>query len=241
MCCKARSTAVFATKTLHSTSFATVARFELALDCGLRLRSKEAEEKAAVPFFNELPKLSSDPRGILTVARVRGAPWHKTLTSEAAFYGEFELLKWLHRSGCGWRPLHVGCNLIKSSRSSEERLSKLQWFKQQLGVQQLKTKMLFEACVFGCIPIAEYLLSEGAQWPPTFYGFIAHPTRIVKWVTGKGCSWGTWKCQELAPERFAEHRREVAEVMFEWAHSGETGCPCTCKAAAVQPVPTREN
>eukprot|EP00953_Heterococcus_sp_UTEX-ZZ885_P019331 10804-Heterococcus_DN1.PRE.1 len=121
-CCKARCN-LDATKTLHSTTFATVARFELALDCGLRLRSEAADFEADVPFFNDLPKLSSDARGILTVARVRGAAWHTTMSEDAAFYGEFELLKWLRRSGCGWSPLLVGCNIIRSPRSSAKCLS----------------------------------------------------------------------------------------------------------------------
>eukprot|EP00953_Heterococcus_sp_UTEX-ZZ885_P019327 10802-Heterococcus_DN1.PRE.1 len=148
------------------------------------------------------------------------------MSEDAAFYGEFELLKWLRRSGCGWSPLLVGCNIIRSPRSSAKCLSTMKWFTQQLGIRW------------------KYLLSEGAQWPSTFYGFLdndedflAFPISTVKWALAKGCTWGTWRCQDLAPARFLEKRRDLAELMFQWAHSCAIDCPCTCTAAAVQPVP----
>eukprot|EP00953_Heterococcus_sp_UTEX-ZZ885_P001483 1325-Heterococcus_DN1.PRE.1 len=83
------------------------------------------------------------------------------MSEDAAFYGEFELLKWLRRSGCGWSPLLVGCNIIRSPRSSAKCLSTMKWFTQQLGVrwsQSLKEALL-KHCFLRPVPL-EILQSQ---------------------------------------------------------------------------------
>jgi hypothetical protein len=85
------------------------------------------------------------------------------------------------------------------------------------------------------------MLAEGAEWPTSFIGeeFVSGQTlracwryAAVSWALSKGCSWGVWRCQDLAPELYtAEYsNRQDAVALFKWAH--KHGCPCTCEATA---------
>jgi hypothetical protein len=189
ICCKARSSAdVSATKTLHSATFATVARFELELDCGLQIRSEEAEKTARVPFFKDL-------------ARVRGAAWHGTMSKDAAYYRDFELLKWLYKSGCIWNTHAIALQLLGMLQKGEQRLLMLQWLEQLPGSPPLgqwhKAVLLFDAGMFSNLKAAEYLLAQGAEWPKSFTAFGWHgayvyctwPVSSARWALSQGYSW----------------------------------------------------
>jgi hypothetical protein len=71
-------------------------------------------------FFDDLPLYSQQPIEVLTHARVHGAAWHERLCSDAAYYGDFELLKRLHKSGCPWDALFVASNAITGQRGQHE-------------------------------------------------------------------------------------------------------------------------
>jgi hypothetical protein len=113
MCYKARADkAEHAFQTSHSSTFTTAARFLLALDNGLEM----PDEDEASDSFDDLPKLSQQPIEVLTLARVHGAAWHEGLCEDAAFYGNLELLQWLHKSGCPWDVLNVATNAVRTRR-----------------------------------------------------------------------------------------------------------------------------
>jgi hypothetical protein len=84
--------------TCHSSTFVTAARISLALESGLTM----PDENESGKFFEDLPVLSRQPIEVLTLARVRAPAWHEQMCTEAAYYGDFQLLKWLHSSGCPW-------------------------------------------------------------------------------------------------------------------------------------------
>eukprot|EP00953_Heterococcus_sp_UTEX-ZZ885_P017020 9553-Heterococcus_DN1.PRE.3 len=111
MCYKARaSKADPVYQTRHSSSFATAARFSLALGSGLKMPQTDNE---VGKFFDDLPKLSQQPIDVLTLARVHGAAWHSNMCTDAAYFGNLELLKWLHAAGCPWDAFHVAFNTIR--------------------------------------------------------------------------------------------------------------------------------
>jgi hypothetical protein len=247
MCSKAQQDGA-ATLTLHKATFATAARFELALDCGMPVKSTVAEQDAhARPYFDDLPRLSANPREVLTIARVRGFAWHDILTSDAAYYGHYELLKWLHRSGCPCDIAFSAVNVLRGSRAPKLRLDMLKWLHGNSSSSQwtaeVKQVLLFEAGAEALTAVIEYLLSDGAVWPASFMGVLngckaTWHYQAVKWAIAKGCSWGAWRCQDLDAAVYSNaHHRDAARGLFRWAHEHAVNCPCTCEAAAVQAVP----
>jgi hypothetical protein len=153
--------------TSHSSTFTTAARFALALESGLTL---PVDSQGASRFFYNLPMLSQEPIGVLTLARVRGAAWHENMCSGAAYYGEFELLKWLHTSGCPWDPHLVATNAIRGQQRQHEPM--LPWL---LGIieewsQEDKNKLLFETGTVNDVKSLKLMLIEGAEWPVSFAG-----------------------------------------------------------------------
>jgi hypothetical protein len=158
MCYKARASKeehVF--QTSHRNTFTTAARFSLALDAGLQLPDKSTIRK----FFIDLPKLSFEPIEVLTLARVHGAAWHKGLCLDAAYYSNFKLLKWLHKSGCPWNISLVASKAIRGKKGQHELimtwlLSIVQW------PQKDKNELLFEAGTLSDFTALELLLAEGA-------------------------------------------------------------------------------
>jgi hypothetical protein len=102
------------------------------------------------------------------------------------------------------------------------------------------TKLLFEAGVSCDIRAAELMLEQGAEWPSSYIGDqTVHKKsiracwhyRAVAWALSKGCRWGEWRCQDLAPELYSVGNcKSRATGLFKWAH--KNGCPCTCETAA---------
>jgi hypothetical protein len=241
MCYKARtSNDEHAFQTSHRSSFVTAARFSMALDNGLKMpRASEAGK-----FFEDLPLYSQQPIQVLTLARVHGAAWHERLCLDAAYYGNFELLKWLRASGCPWNFVHVAMGVIASGRSDSADM--LRWLL-QAGVQlnqHDKNKLLFVAGVRGCVNSAEVLLQQGAKWPKSFVGqleeCINSPDKLltcwhyraVAWARSKDCPWGQWRCRDLAAKLYNGNGRQyLAKKLFKWAHKND--CPCTCAPTAL--------
>jgi hypothetical protein len=237
MCYKARSSKAEAVyQTSHRSSFVTVARFSMALDSGLEMPD---EEEVGNLFF-DLPKVSLQPIEVLTLARVHGIVWHKGLCIDAAYYGNFELLKWLLKSGCPWDLMDVAINAVRSTEGQHELI--LPWLLRTVAVwsPEDKTKLVFEAGVMCSIAALKLMLQQGAEWPSSFIGEqevsgvhvrTSWHYRAVACALEKGCSWGEWRCQDLAPDLHAveDGYRADAKSLFKWAH--QNGCPCTCEAA----------
>jgi hypothetical protein len=237
MCYKARAgRAECVYQTSSRSTFVTAARFSLALDHGLTM--PHASEIAN--FFEDLSLHSLQPIEVLTLARVRGAAWHQDMCIDAAYHGDFELLKWLHASGCPWDAVDVAINAIRSTNGQYELI--LPWLLSVVKEwsQERKNELLFETGIANDVLAAELMLQQGAEWPTSFVGeqIIKGETVRACWrfqaivrAFSKGCSWGEWRCQDLAPALYInDDNREDAEELFEWAH--ENDCPCTCEAEA---------
>jgi hypothetical protein len=158
MCYKGRADEdEHAFQTSHRSSFATAARFEMALENGLEM----PDEGEAGRFFYDLPKISQQPIEVLTLARVRGAAWHRCYCRDAAFYGDLQLLKWLRKSGCPWDVADVAGHTIRSI--GQQRKLILHWLlsvKKRLS-QKDKNALLVEAGIENSIAAAELLLANG--------------------------------------------------------------------------------
>eukprot|EP00953_Heterococcus_sp_UTEX-ZZ885_P005178 3269-Heterococcus_DN1.PRE.3 len=239
MCYKARTSKYEAVyQTSHRSSFVTAARFSMALDNGLQMPD---DTDAAAEFFYDLPLLSEQPIEVLTLARVHGAAWHEYLCTDAAYYGNLELLKWLHKSECPWDALLVANNAIRDKHGQHELI--LPWVLSTVEEwsQEDKDTLLFEAGVQNDVMSLRLLLQQEAQWPKSFLGehvFNGLTKRTcwdceaVAWALNKGYSWGVWRCQDLAPELYTDEDEDKyrAVKLFKWAH--EHDCPCTCEARA---------
>jgi hypothetical protein len=237
MCYKARaSNNEHAFQTSHNSTFITAARFSMALKDGLKMPN---ESQAAAMFFDDFPRFSQQPIEVLTLARVHGAAWHKDICNDAAYYGDLELLKWLHMSGCPWDAPLVANNALRGKRRQYELI--LSWLVNIIEwSQQDKHAVLLEAGLMSDIATVEMLLQHGAEWPSSYVGEhrlngetmrTCWHFRSVAWALSRGCNWGAWRCQKFAPQLYVdEEDRAVAVNLFEWAH--KNGCPCTCEAAA---------
>jgi hypothetical protein len=240
MCYKARADEEeHAFQTSHKSSFVTVARFSMALDNGLKMPN----EHKAGDFFDDLPVLSEQPIEVLTLARVHGAAWHDCLCRDAALFGDLKLLKWLHKSGCSWNVTQVADHAMRSRQDRPTTILPWLFSTVQLWSQTDKDKLLVVAGIENRISAAELLLANGAEWPSTFIGEqilsggkavrACWHDKAVAWALSKGCSWGEWRCQDLAPELYNDaYSRADAVKLLNWAH--EHGCPCTCDAAVTE-------
>jgi hypothetical protein len=249
MCYKARaSKADPVYQTRHSSSFATAARFSLALGNGLKMPQTDNE---VGKFFDDLPKLSQQPIDVLTLARVHGAAWHSNMCTDAAYFGNLELLKWLHAAGCPWDAFHVAFNSIRGksqySLAGKQYERILHWLftTVEQWSQDEKNVLLFEAGLLLDAPALKLMRANGAEWPSSYIGeqvVIDESVRAcwshnsVAWALSNGFSWGEWRCQDLTPELYVTQawNRYRAVNLFKWAH--KNGCPCTCEAAAADDV-----
>jgi hypothetical protein len=165
MCYKARaSNDEHALQTSHKSSFVTAARFSMALEAGLQM----PDEGDAGDFFDDLPQLSQQPIEVLTLARVHGAAWHDHLCRDAAFYGDFELLKWLRASGCPWDAVDVAINAIRSIQGQHQLI--LPWLLSMVNEwsEEDKDELVFEAGVMQKTKALQLMLDVGAKWPTSF-------------------------------------------------------------------------
>jgi hypothetical protein len=169
MCYKAAAskhihTQKHAFQTSHKSTFATAARFLIALDSGLAV----PDVCNADNFFDDLARFSQQPIEVLTLARVHGAAWHEDMCLDAAYYGEFELLKWLHKSGCPWDVFNVANNAIRGKRGQHELI--LPWLLSTVKEwsQKHTDRLFFQAGVVDDITALELMLEEGAEWPSSF-------------------------------------------------------------------------
>jgi hypothetical protein len=161
MCYKARdSNDEHAFQTSHRSSLVTAARFSTALENGLEMPHSDIE---AGVFFDDLPKLSQQPIEVLTLARVRGAAWHSNMCIDAAYFGNLELLKWLHAAGCPWDTFGVAFNTLRGnvrySRRQYERILPWLFSTVEEWSQDDKDKLLFEAGVLFNAPALELMLA----------------------------------------------------------------------------------
>jgi hypothetical protein len=237
MCYKARgSNDEHAFQTSHRSSFVTAARFSIALQNGLHMPNADEASK----FFDDLPSISQQPIKVLTLARVHGAAWTEELCRAAAYFGDFKLLKWLHSSGCPWYVPEVAIGAIRGQRRDYELI--LPWLlsTEAEWSQECKDDLLAEAGGVYDVKAMELMIDQGAEWPSSFTGkhYVLEENvntcwnyEAVRWALSKSCSWGLWRCQDLAPELYTDDGYRVDAIdLFEWAH--ENDCPCTCEAAA---------
>jgi hypothetical protein len=146
-------------------------------------------------FFDKLPALSQQPIEVLSQARVRGAAWQVGFCDDAAYFGNFELLKWLRLSGCPWNALDVAANAIRGNRGQHEATLPWIFSTEEPFSQEHKSELLFEAAGVYNITALELLLQQGAEWPRSFVGehlLNAGPVRAcwryeaVAWALSKG-------------------------------------------------------
>jgi hypothetical protein len=158
---------------------------------------------------------------------------------DAAYFGDLELLKWLHESGCPWSAVDVATEAIRGERFQSKLI--LPWMLRTVDdfSHEERNQLLFDAGVVRNVAAVTLMLEAGAEWPSSFVGKYkvrGEPVRAcwgheaVAWALNKGRSWGVWRCQDLAPELYTNSQSKCRAVdLFKWAH--ENGCPCTCEAA----------
>jgi hypothetical protein len=177
---------------------------------------------------------------ILQWAREQGCPWDEFACLNAAWKGRSDILQWARANGCAWNRENVLRIAAKWGG-----VNMLEWLQHNSGEpwsEADKAAMLVEAgrCYQ---PAAElqWLRDRGASWPTSFIGSTMFhrvlPVKIcwtvpaIRWALARGCAWGEWQCQQLAPDLYAApiNKKNAIEV-FAWAH--KNGCPCTCTSSS---------
>jgi hypothetical protein len=175
-------------QTSRRSSFVTAARFSMALANGLAM----PDASQMYVFFDDLPVLSQQPIEVLRLARMRGTAWHENLCADAAYFGKFELLKWLHLSGCPWNALNVVANAIRGKRGQYKVILPWMLSKAEELSQQHKNELLVEAGGMYNIAALELLLQQGAEWPSSFLGeHELHEEPVRACWRYESVAWGT--------------------------------------------------
>jgi hypothetical protein len=237
--------------TSYRSTWATRARFALALEYGMPVvaeagsdsdtsdNDEEEDDDNDCNMFHQLPLFSSEPIEVMTLARKHGAVWHPNMVNDAAYYGDATLMQWLIASGCPWDPYDTAVNAIRSCNSEKHN-----WLESSImkpADDAMLSKLMCEAGFAGNVDVLQLLLSNGAVWPESFLsstvrylGESQHACwndEAVEWAISQGSGWRQWSCKQLALHRFAHDSiNSKVESLFEWAH--ENGCPCTCKKTA---------
>jgi hypothetical protein len=230
-----------------SSIVATAARLQLALDNGLTVAQLQAEHSV---LSDAIAIRSLEPRKVITLARLYGMQWSDHLTYCAAYYRQYELLKWLHKCGCPWD--------LEDFATEARETQDLEHTKQLFAVTapwpaDKLTILMQHAALYDNLDTIKWLHEQGTEWPTRFYDNWGAPDRdcwsleCAQWAVANGSTWLEWRCQDLANEYYhcrstiSEHAgeacrctpacpRKQASALLQWAH--ENGCPCTCNEAA---------
>eukprot|EP00953_Heterococcus_sp_UTEX-ZZ885_P023921 13117-Heterococcus_DN1.PRE.2 len=237
--------------TSYRSTWATRARFALALEYGMPVVAEadsdsdsdsadsDNDEDDDCNMFHQLSLFSSEPVEVMTLARKHGAVWHPNLVNDAAYYGDATLMQWLIASGCPWDLYATAVNAIRSCDIENH-----DWLESSIikpADDAMLSKLMCEAGFAGNVGVLHLLRSNGAVWPESFLsstirylGEIQHACwndEAVEWAISQGSGWRQWSCKQLVLHRFAhDDIKSKVENLFEWAH--ENGCPCTCKKTA---------
>jgi hypothetical protein len=156
------------------------------------------------------------------------------LCDVAARYGKLQLLQWLRASSCPWQePLM----LMTACRGGSVPV--LEWLRTVTApwTSALQTGLLKRAGWSNHLAAVQWLIAQGAEWPPTFAGcymsnedttaYECWSLSAVQWAIASGSGWLDRHCADYAANNFINTtaKRHAAEVL-EWAHAN--GCPCTC-------------
>jgi hypothetical protein len=233
--------------TTYKSAFMTAARLQLALDSKLEVDDLQSKRYDLALWVT---KLSLEPCGVLALARVYGLNWSKFFTIRAVRTNRLDLLQWLHKCRCP-------TDFTDAIRAAIyfDHVDILAWIYsiEVVSWNHALTQRSFEqAGRDGSVAVVKWLRSQGARWPETFVTVDTTPDRYygnkywmvstVKWALANGCTWGDWRCQELAREcvhgtggsstgglHINTNEKNcywTVSELFAWAHGN--GCPCTC-------------
>jgi hypothetical protein len=238
--------------TTYGSAVMTTARLQLALRSKLKIANLQEYPCA---LAQKVAQRSLEPQGVLTLARLHGMKWTEYFTLGAVRTNKLELLQWLVECGC---PISYADALDVAVYFDHVEI--LAWTRSTKAVtwgQPLLQRSLELAGRAGSVHAAAWLRSQGAKWPTSFVTVDTSPNRAsgneywllsaVKWALANGCTWGNWRCQDLAPEHIFgtvsegfggaarmtlpnKKRDKTVYELFAWAH--ENGCPCTCEDPA---------
>jgi hypothetical protein len=231
----------------------TKARLQLALDSNLRLADLQRRNGVIAPL---IMKHSLEPRKVLALARCYGLKWCKSFTLQAAKCEQLEVLQWLHKCGC---PTVINWAVYKG------QVRILAWVcsvKADPCGDDLLHRSLTQAGRAGSMFAVEWLRAQGARWPDSFVAYDCYPQMgnkcgsldAVMWALANRCTWGNWRCQDLAPDPVRSDSifrgpellidgqtyvsgLEMAAELFMWAHQNPLHlCPHGPAAAAAAAV-----
>jgi hypothetical protein len=220
--------------TSTGSALVTASRLQLALRAGLKM----TQLQAYTDLSNDVVCLSLDLIAVLTLAKTYDMPWPVELCTDAAYYCDSELLKWLHERQCPWNE-----SAVLAETAKNDAVEVLKWLQSvpEPWSQAVKDSMLWDAGWSDALDAVKWLIAAGAEWPSSFNGtgtdddgsqvYTCWSARCVQWALAQSCAWGKWKCQKLAAKRYYDvDCREQAQELLAWAHNN--GCPCTCDKAA---------
>ncbi|KAG5192464.1 hypothetical protein JKP88DRAFT_266164 [Tribonema minus] len=154
----------------------------------------------------------------------------------AAGGGQWELALELMARPVGGVTMDGLCHALLTGKSTEAH--QLRWARERGGGDWSaagRTDMLGRAMQAGNLAMADYLIAEGAQWPPCLAGpdhKLLYPLPVLQFAIARGCPWRNWSAAVCARLRSgggaAGGRRAAAAAAaaLAWAHAA--GAPCHC-------------
>ena len=147
---------------------------------------------------------------VLKFLREKGCPWGARTSSEACWYGQLELLKWLQKEGCL-------CDLDGFLSVCGGHLDILKWIRETYPGCAFDEPVASKASQKKRLDCLMWLREHGCPWDARVMNHAAgHGNlELLKWARENGCPWN-----DDAPE-CAAITGELETL--EWLH--ENGCP----------------
>jgi hypothetical protein len=187
-------------RTCYKSTIITAARFQLALDSGLKVAALQ-NERIWWKLARQIVKCSLEPSDVFTIAKLHDFRWSDSLCADAASANKLDLLQWLHKSGCPWDLYSVREAAIERATFSDQPSKGLAMLKWLYSVtdsvepwsQDVLDEQLWEAGINDNLELAKWLREIGAAWSASFHtaaemyepGFWDLP--LVKWALANGC------------------------------------------------------
>jgi hypothetical protein len=202
-----------ATMTLYSSVFASPSRVRLAHELGIDC--SEDSYKLAAGMHGTVQTLAAayelgmsfsavtmlgaaecNQLSVVQFLRARGCAWDWKVTGAAVRRGNFEMLLWLRRSGCEWKPQY-----ILGDAASSGNIEMTAWVKQQPGVVCDEYAMA-AAAQNGHTAMCEFLRAEQCPWDKDACHDAARNGHVhtLKWLHEHGCPWHAVTLREEAAE-----------------------------------------
>jgi hypothetical protein len=228
--------------TLHMNTVVTASsRLQVALDNGLTVQQLQ-QNVSDYSLEDAIVELSLEPTAVLSLARVYGLQWTAKLPSLAAEYKQYELLTWLVKCGCT-----LDLKQIMDFASEDDQLEHMKRLHAITGPwhvhEETCTLMMKYAGLIGSINTLQWWRKLGVAWPTSSFYRVRDRMRsmhdcwylnCMQWAIANGSTWLTWRCQDLAPDKYScsnsgctEHsddtcsdscNRKGAAELFKWAH-----------------------